>query len=176
MAKARIEKDFYPTPSWCVKALLECIEFREGDVIAEPCRGDGRITNELPVGNMIKWAEITDGVDYLDNSIDMSADVIITNPPFSLALEFIQTAMNRDLAVDGTMCFLLRLSWLGSKGRADFWRKFPFTNLLILTPRPSFVHKGSDNSEYAWVCWDKGNRIKRPALWTLKKEEVEHVG
>ncbi|EKO3727501.1 DNA methyltransferase [Vibrio metschnikovii] len=173
MAKQRIERDFYPTPPWCVKALLDCIEFREGDVISEPCRGDGRITNELPKNHLIKYAEIAEGIDYLNPKRDMSADVIITNPPFSLALEFIATAMTRDLAVDGTMVFLLRLSMLGSKSRADFWRRFPFSNLMVLTPRPSFAHGGSDNSEYAWVCWDQGNRIKRPIFWPLKKEEVE---
>ncbi|MGY2573733.1 DNA methyltransferase [Vibrio sp. C8] len=174
MAKERIERDFYPTPSWCVKALLDCIEFREGDVISEPCRGDGRITNELPTGHIIQHAELAEGIDYLNPSKDMSADVIITNPPFSLALEFIATAMTRDLAQDGTMCFLLRLSMLGSKQRADFWRSFPWTNLLILTPRPSFVYGATDNAEYAWICWDRGNRIKRPAFWTLKKDEVEN--
>ncbi|NAW60108.1 MULTISPECIES: DNA methyltransferase [unclassified Vibrio] len=172
--KDRIERDFYPTPPWCVKALMGCIELKSSDVLLEPCRGNGRITNELPAGHQVKWAEIADSVDYLTPGSDLTADVIITNPPFSLALEFIETALSRDLAPDGTMCFLLRLSMLGSKSRADFWREFPWTNLLLLTPRPSFVHGRSDNSEYAWICWDRGSRIKRPVFWTLKKEEVCH--
>ncbi|SHO54371.1 DNA methyltransferase [Vibrio quintilis] len=173
MTKQRIERDFYPTPVWCVKALLQQIEFRPNDVISEPCRGDGRILNELRESHKTKWAEISEDIDYLKPNQNMAADVIITNPPFSLALEFISTALTRDLSYDGTMCFLLRLSMLGSKSRADFWRKFPWTNLLILTPRPSFVHGSSDNSEYAWICWDRGNRIKRPEFWTLKRSEVE---
>ena len=173
MAKERIERDFYPTPTWCVKTLMDCIELRNDDVLLEPCRGDGRITNEFPKTHEIKYAELVEGIDYLNPGKDLSADVIITNPPFSLAQEFITTALERDLAADGTMCFLLRLSMLGSKQRADFWRNVPWTNLLILTPRPSFVHGGCDNSEYAWICWDRGNRVKRPAFWTLKKGEVQ---
>ncbi|GAL23036.1 dimethyladenosine transferase [Vibrio maritimus] len=66
---------------------------------------------------------------------------------------------------------LLRMSMLGSKERADFWREFPVTNLFMLTPRPQFVHGGSDNSEYAWFIWDYGERFDLPALWTFKREE-----
>lgn len=172
MAKERIERDYYPTPYWCIDGLMPLINFKPKDIISEPAKGDGRIVDRFPVGHVIKWAEIEEGVNYLTTQQDMKADVIITNPPFSDALEFISTALDRDLAPNGTLIFLLRMGFLGSKSRADFWRKYPPTHFLVFTPRPSFVHGGSDNSEYAWFCWDRGGRINTPHLWTLKKDEI----
>lgn len=172
MTKARIENDFYPTPVWAIEALLSHLQVKEGDVLSEPAMGDGRIFDRFPTGHEKKWAELSAHRDYLNPmGHDYSADVIITNPPFSLAMEFIRYAIDRDMKKDGTVCMLLRMSMLGSKERADFWREFPVTNLFVLTPRPAFVHGKTDNSEYAWFIWDYGNRFDLPALWTFKREE-----
>lgn len=168
----RIDRDFYPTPTWCAKGLISLLNINSSDTLLEPCIGSGRISDEFPCGNKMKWAELAVGVDYLNTDKDLSADVIITNPPFSLALEFIKTALTRDMNESGTVCMLLRLSILGSKDRADFWREFPFTNLIVITPRPSFAKGGTDNSEYAWVIWDYGKRLNAPALWNIKKDEI----
>ena len=171
MAKERIESDFYPSPFWTIKAMFDHIEFNDDDVCLEPSAGDGRIVDHFPKGHTHKWAEISCNRDYLNPDRDYSADVIITNPPYSLALEFIKTALERDLSETGTCCMLLRVGILGSKERADFWRQFPFSSISVMSPRPSFVHGGSDNSEYAWFIWDYGNRVSIPAMWTFKREE-----
>ncbi|EOB4971317.1 DNA methyltransferase [Vibrio fluvialis] len=172
MAKERIAQDFYPTPIWCIDALLAHLTPKEGDVFLEPAMGDGRIFDRFPAGYDKKWAELSAHRDYLNPmGYDYSADVIITNPPFSNAMDFIRYAIDRDMKKDGTVCMLLRMSILGSKERADFWREFPFTNLFTLTPRPQFVHGGSDNSEYAWFVWDYGQRFDLTTLWTFKREE-----
>ncbi|MCX8816997.1 class I SAM-dependent methyltransferase [Vibrio parahaemolyticus] len=173
MAKERIDRDAYLTPYWCIDGLMPLIRFNPGDVLSEPAKGDGRIIERFPPNHKVKWAEIAEGVDYLTTPEEMRADVIVTNPPYSHALEFISTALDRDLAQGGTLILLLRTGILGSKTRADFWRKYPPTHQLVLTPRPSFAFGGSDNSEYAWFCWDYGNRITTPHVWTLKKDEIE---
>lgn len=169
----RVDKDFYPTPDWCIKGLMKLLQLKEGDVLLEPCIADGQIGNHFPEGHEKKWAEIRLGVDYLAAEESFDADVIITNPPFSLFMEFIIASAARDLRMNGTMCYLLRLSALGSKERADFWRLFPATHIITLTPRPTFTDGGTDNSEYAWICWDFGGRIKAPALWNIKKDEID---
>ena len=172
MAKERVAQDFYPTPNWCIDALLSYLNPKDGDVFLEPAMGDGRIFDRFPFGHDKKWAELSAHRDYLNPmGLDLSADVIITNPPFSHALEFVRTAIERDLKDNGTVCMLLRNSFLGSKERADFWREFPITNLVVLTPRPAFVHGKTDNSEYSWFIWDYGDRTDLPALWTVKREE-----
>ncbi|HGS5147657.1 TPA: DNA methyltransferase [Vibrio alginolyticus] len=172
MAKERQKRDYYPTPIWCIDALMSHLKAKSGDIFSEPAMGDGRVFDRFPTGHEKKWAEISAHRDYLNpKGVDLSADIIVTNPPFSHAMEFIRTAIDRDLNENGTVCMLLRMSMLGSKERADFWRKFPVTNLFTLTPRPQFVHGGSDNSEYAWFVWDYGNRFDLPALWSFKREE-----
>ncbi|WP_253254589.1 class I SAM-dependent methyltransferase [Vibrio parahaemolyticus] len=167
----RIDKDAYLTPEWCIDHLMPLIDFKSNDVLSEPAKGDGRIIDRMPAGHVVKWCEIREGRDYLNIKEEMRADVIITNPPFSHALEFVSTALDRDLSVGGTLIMLLRAGFMGSTSRADFWREYPPTHQITLTPRPSFVHGGSDNSEYAWYCWDYGERIRTPHVWTIKRDE-----
>ncbi|HHY0551913.1 TPA: DNA methyltransferase [Vibrio parahaemolyticus] len=167
----RIEKDAYLTPHWCIDSLMPLINFKPNDVLSEPARGDGRIIERMPAGHVVKWCEIKEGRDYLNTDEEMRADVIITNPPFSYALEFVSTALDRDLSIGGTVIMLLRTGFVGSTKRADFWREYPPTHQIVLTPRPSFVNGGSDNSEYAWYCWDYGDRIRTPHVWTIKRDE-----
>lgn len=49
--------------------------------------------------------------DYLKLGISAQPNIIITNPPFALALEFIQKALE-DVADDGYVIMLLRLNFL----------------------------------------------------------------
>jgi predicted RNA methylase len=61
-------------------------------------------------------------------------DLVIGNPPFSLALEFVQVS----LKLAPVVAFLLRLPWLASQGRADFLRqKTP--SVYVMPKRPEFV-------------------------------------
>ncbi len=58
----------------------------------------------------------------------------IGNPPFGLAMEFIETS----LTLATTTCFLLRLNFLGSQKRAAWHRAHP-SDLYVLPKRPSFT-------------------------------------
>ena len=123
----------------------------------EPCRGDSRIFNYLiSKGLNTKWAEISEGIDYLTTPFE-KVDLILTNPPFSLAQEFIEKAIKEA----DTVIMLLRLNYLGSQKRNIFWNKFPPTALHVLSKRPSFTGSGTDATEYAWFIWDKVNKIDK---------------
>jgi len=155
----KIERDNYPTPVVAVEALLNKLTLRPGDKFLEPCRGTRNIFDriELP-GHQKSWAELGEGVDYLTTQFDKQ-DVIITNPPFSLTVEFILKSLS-ELAPDGTLVYLQRVNFLGSKCRLDFWADIGFPNKTpIIVPRPRFVHGGSDSCEYMWMIWDRGNRF-----------------
>ena len=88
-------------------------------------------------------------------------DLIILNPPFSLALEFIEKSL--ELSPNGTVAVLLRLNWLASKKRILFHQKHP-SNVYVLPKRPSFTNDGrTDGTEYSWFVWGpkfKGNEWK----------------
>ena len=155
----KIARDNYPTPVNAVEALLKKLTLRPNDKFLEPCRGTRNIYDRISLPeNQKYWAEIEEGVDYLTTSFEKQ-DVIITNPPFSLTIEFIQKSLS-ELAPDGTLVYLQRVNFLGSKCRLDFWAEIGFPNKTpVIVPRPRFVNGGSDSCEYMWMIWDKGNRF-----------------
>jgi hypothetical protein len=83
-------------------------------------------------------------------------DVVIGNPPFSLAMQFIEKSMSL-LKARGTLVFVLRTSFLESEARHEFWQQNPVTKLFTLSKRPSFTPDGkTDASSYSWFIWHKG--------------------
>ena len=154
--------EFYPTPCSVVNTLLSRLTIKSGDRFLEPCRGNGAIYDKIQLPESHKsYAEITEGIDYLNTSFDKH-DIIITNPPFSLTEQFLDKSMS-ELSEGGTLAYLQRVNFLGSKKRINFWErvghpgKFP-----IIVPRPRFLKSGSDSCEYAWFIWDHGNRFSIP--------------
>jgi len=129
------------------------------------------------------YFELSEGLDYLKSEA-CKVDLILTNPPFSLAQEFIEKAISES----DTVCMLQRVNYLGSKARKEFWNRNPPTHMFVLSSRPKFIAKcskcknpksyqvgtiekcplcdgkvrpQSDATEYAWFVWDKKNVFKK---------------
>ncbi|MBO2682988.1 DNA methyltransferase [Shewanella algae] len=153
------DNELYPTPDNVVSALLSKLQLRPTDQFLEPCKGLGAIFNQINLPESQKhFAEITEGLDYLQTPF-AKMDVIITNPPFSLTVEFMRKSLS-ELAPDGTMAYLQRVNFLGSKTRVPFWAEVGFPDKTpIIIPRPRFVGGGSDSCEYCWFIYDRGNRF-----------------
>ncbi|UYL84927.1 hypothetical protein pEaSNUABM55_00154 [Erwinia phage pEa_SNUABM_55] len=154
--------DVYETPEWAVKALLKVVPIDFNLKYLEPCRGSGRIYNHLPLGSA--WGEIRQGVDYLNTEYN-PVDIVLTNPPYSLAQEFVTKALGEaDVVI-----MLLRLGFLESMRRWEWWQQNPLTSLLVLSKRPSFTDDGkTDGSGYAWFVWDKKNRLGLKPFYHLE--------
>ena len=164
----RAPADYYPTPAWCVRRLLEAVPL-PGGAWLEPSAGDGaiiRAVNEVR-GDAWWWAmelreecraslvEATAGRgsvrigDFIAEPSDGYAAVAILNPPFSLALQFVE----RCLSLAGWVCALERLHWPACAARCD-WFRAHMPDVYILPDRPSFTGDGaSDMAEYAWFVW-----------------------
>lgn len=166
----RNEADFYPTPAWCVHRLLETVSL-PGGVWLEPAAGDGALIRAVNQKRSdIQWAamdirpEMEDpcraaGADFMTAdfpALQYQGDrfaVAITNPPYSLAQEFIE----QGLQVAETVIMLLRLNYLAGGKRADFMRAMP-PDVYVLPNRPSFTGGGTDATEYAWFIWKPVSR------------------
>lgn len=152
--------DVYETPESSIEALFGIIPIDISKKYLEPCRASGRIYNHLPIGSA--WGEIREGVDYLATKYN-PVDFVITNPPYSLAQEFVEKSLTEAPVV----VMLLRLGFLESLKRKEFWEKNPLTSLIILSKRPSFTEDGkTDGSGYGWFLWDKQNMLNlKPFYW-----------
>lgn len=94
--------------------------------------------------------------DYLFTPLDSKPTLIITNPPFAIAREIIEKAYG-EVAESGFVVMLLRLNFLGSKGRRDLWRRIMPKYIFVHPDRMSFTSDGkTDSIEYAHFCWQKG--------------------
>jgi hypothetical protein len=56
---------------------------------------------------------------------------------------------------DQHVAFLLRLGFLESSKRLEFWRRWPCRKVFVLAERPSFTGGGTDSAAYALFWWDK---------------------
>lgn len=172
----RNEADFYATPLETVYALLDNYgRIKPGDVILEPSAGNGNIIQALrnrgyknridaielresEKDNLIGLADNIEITDFLElDPWHSRYNVIIGNPPYSLAQEFIDKSLEL-LAPGGRLIFLLRTNFLESNKRFEWWQyKLP-TGLYTLHKRPSFTGKGTDATSYSWFIWEKSEK------------------
>jgi hypothetical protein len=174
----RVENDSYQTPKSTLEPLLPYLELSDIKFFLEPCKGEGNIIDLikplLPETCVTEYAELTEGRDYFTHEFKQ-VDLIITNPPFSKALEFLE----KSLKEAKTVIYLLRLNFLASQKRREFWSTYPPDHIFVLSTRPCFVWKcktkgckkkypvgtkvcscggkvgpGTDATEYAWFVWD----------------------
>lgn len=152
----RLASDDYQTPLWVVHGLLQRFQWDGLKTFHEPCRGAGHITQSLPGHIRKSYCEISEGKDYLKYRPRKTYDLIATNPPFSLAMDFLQ----KSLVEAHTVAYLLRLNFLGCIDRAHFWMHNAPDYVWVIYPRPSFVGRTTDATEYAWFVWDRGGHVK----------------
>lgn len=170
---ARNTDDFYATPSWCTAAILPHLDPGVPlPVVLDPGCGDGailRVCHERWPSAVLLGYDIEDrgcGWCYVRDALDPKPwdhpDVIVCNPPFSLAMEFLERALH-EVAPGGEVAFLLRLAWMAGQKRATFHRAHP-SDVYVLPRRPSFTGNGkSDSADYCWMVWGP----RRGGRWSV---------
>ena len=115
----RSPRDFYPTPAWVVDCLAKHLAL-SGMRVWEPACGDGRMARTLRKhGACVIASDLYSSsriIDFLGNHPTPLCDAIITNPPFSLAMEFVQRAFtyNSVLNPKGLLKSMLQLEPISS--------------------------------------------------------------
>ena len=98
--------------------------------------------------------------DYLHTKLNYKPFVIISNPPFNQAMEFIKKALD-DVADDGYVMMLLRLNFLETKARKDFFDNYMPSWIFVHHKRMSFTDAGgTDSVAYCHMVWKKGSYPK----------------
>jgi hypothetical protein len=186
-AVARAERktnDYYPSPPWTVHRLIERVPLPPG-TWCEPAAGDGGIILAcheaglqpdgwvaIDVADCVRRVDQLRGVvgcpietlegDCVDQFAEHSSllediSVVITNPPYSRALEFVEWSLA--LESQPLVVMLLRLDFLSGASRAAFMRTHA-PDVYVLPNRPQFTATGSDHADYAWFTWPDGNRYR----------------
>lgn len=169
----REEHDFYATDPQTLKLFLA--EFLkdnalEGDIL-EPACGEGHISKTiqelLPNFNIISTDLIDrgfgqSGVDFLVHDYGRMFGTVITNPPFSLAKEFIE----KGLVVSSKYVIMLcKIQLLEGVKRKDMFLNTPLRYVYVHTTRQATWKEGkpldSNGKKWAttmclaWFVWDK---------------------
>lgn len=157
--RPRKSNDDYSTdPRW-VRALLSKISLV--DEVWEPAAGDGQIVRELQIhGYSVAQSDIQRGDDFLKS--ERRANTIITNPPFSLANEFIHHAIRQ---ADDLVCLLL--GWhlvAGGKHRFDTVFNIKRPTVVFAVVERMKVDQAASQFNHAWVVWDKRSRSEDTKL------------
>ena len=172
--RARAKKyEIFRTPSNAYRSLLDYRpEWFEG-VGFDPSAGDGRMLAEIiSRGNTSKHhandirKEERDALkalpnckvttrDYLKMKNPARADFMITNPPFSQAVDFVDKAVSH---VAGPICILQHMNWLGSAKRAGCFKPAGLKYICHLIKRPHFEVDSGDKIKqnmwnYAWFIF-----------------------
>ena len=155
-ARGRRQADFYPTPPEATVALLQFLNLPKNTTIWEPAAGEGDMSDVLQTCfETVYTTDILDGTDFLKSSID-AADWIITNPPFSLAEDFIRHAAK----IEKPFAMLLKSQYWHASKRLALFEDIPPSYILPLTWRPDFFFKERENGnsgsplmDVMWCVW-----------------------
>ena len=179
--KDRQENDYYATHPKATEMLCDLETFSKD--ILEPCCGEGHISKVLESrGYNVESMDLIDrgygtgGINFLEYNEVINKD-IVTNPPYSMAKEFVEHAM--DIVTDGhNIAMFLKLTFLESESRKEMFRKYPpkkiwvSSNRILCGKNGDFYQRDKDGNIkyskdgspkelssaacYAWFVWVKG--------------------
>ena len=183
-ASKREENDFYATNPETLKMFL--YEFWkdntfEGNEILEPACGQGHISKtlkELLPNFNITSTDLIDrgygvgGIDFLTYDYKKMFDVVITNPPFSLAKEFIEKGLKIS---NKHVIMLCKIQLLEGTKRKEMFFNTPLKYVYVHTTRQATWKEGKPldpNGKkwattmcLAWFVWDKDYKGEPIIRW-----------
>jgi len=189
---SRSELDYYVTPQADIKEFLTSFLVNHPEIdlsklsILDPCAWGNPATDTISAHDMSYPSAlesytphrlITNDIredspaehhtDFLNAWYPPNTyDIIITNPPFNLALPIIEKAL--EILPDGGYCImLLRLNFFGSKARKTFFDRHMPIETYVHHKRISFAKGATDSIEYMHAVWRKGDNPSFTKLYLI---------
>ena len=152
--KTFIKHDDYMTPKYAWENIIEYIP--KNKVIWEAFYGDGKS------GDYLKELGLTVIHEQIDFFKENKGDIIISNPPFSLAKDI----MNRLLELDKPFILIFPCSKISTQ----YFRKWKDKKLQIIIPRKriQFIKNGNElNNKCNFDCFYYCYKIDLPSaiIW-----------
>lgn len=168
--RIRADNDFYSTDPVAIDYLLEHETFNEN--IWECACGNGKLSERLKEkGFNVRSTDLIyrdygekESIDFLTQNQVFDGD-IITNPPYNLALEFVEKALdlsNRKVAM------FMKIQFLETKKRyLRLFKVNPPKKVLVFVKRMACYREDDTSFKssaicFCWIVWDKeydGNTI-----------------
>lgn len=176
VSRARVENDYYATPTESTKALLNEENF-VGNIL-EPCCGEGHISKVLKeYGYDVISNDLVDrgygeyNQDYL-TSTNLKADNVITNPPFKYAKEFVEKSLQD---TTGKVAMFCKIQLLEGVSRKELFENTPLKTVYVFSKRQNPLRNGSPVDEngkkwsstmcFAWFVWEHGYEGNPEIKW-----------
>lgn len=160
----REENDFYPTHPSATRALLSVERF--DGAIWEPACGEGDLSKVLlEAGYDVVSSDLIDRgygetpVDFL-SQFRSRAPNVVTNPPFALAVPFVNAALQH---TSGKVAMFLRLAFLEGQRRGGWFPRTPLKRVWVMSARVPMQRgrlatddEGHGVLAFAWFVWEHG--------------------
>ena len=184
-----IHHDFFETPEDHARSGVGLVPLDNPQWVLDPCAGTGiwgKVARERWQDAQIVGADIRllshpkdydwwlRG-DFLTIGETRLFDVVIANPPFSLAEEFVRHAL-RCTVDSGYVVMLLRQSFLASVKRYGFFKwDNPPKVVYQCCDRPFFGWDGGTaNYDYNFILWQKGYTGDTKLDWVVSRPKNQH--
>ena len=188
--KSNSERQLFRTPDYATTPLLNYLpELTDGRAVIDPSAGDGRMIRQIVQRNSIaahclcdieqseavlwstdsslSWLQHHIG-SYLEFQPGREFGAMLTNPPFTLAQEFVEHAKTHTV---GPICILQSVAWIGTQKRSRWLSERSGLKMMLnLARRPRWEFDdgkpGASNIwDFAWYIFERDYTGKPTIDW-----------
>ena len=177
----REENDYYATHPSAIPPLLKLMGWEKGGLlIRENSCGAGLLSMMLEVyGHKVISTDLINRgygiapVNFLEPNFydNLPYDATVMNPPYKHSVAFIKKSLEQSPIV----CAFLRLTFLESQRRVDFFKKYPpkivavFSERMKSSKNAKWVNKKGKEEKgtatYAWFIFERGFQGEPVIKW-----------
>lgn len=183
MARTRDPLERYDTPHKTTRTFLDAwgLPFGGAVHIVEPAAGEGKMLDVIgkrwPSAQITAWdiqprhADVVE-LNFLTADLQEGwARLVITNPPFTTAMEFLKQSLHITQR-GGYVVLFLRLAFFETRKRNAWLRAHMPERIYVCPQRPRFTGpntngKDTDRWAYGWFVWRKGHYPEAAQLFIL---------